>query len=141
MARFEPVAELRDAAGARVYAEGWQSWSPVGWYDAHADSPRPDDRLAQTMGWRADKTLPPRGLHAEGLIAVELTSSAGHARASLDERRLWVSDPDCLVARPEIPERERWAAHVGTYGGLVVSGDRLDRLDDRGLELTRSAMS
>ena len=55
--------------------------------------------------------------------------------------RLWVSDPDCLVTRPEIPERETWASHVSSYGGLVVSSDRLDELDGRGLELTRSALS
>lgn len=51
--------------------------------------------------------------------------------------RLWVNDPDCLVARPEIENREAWAAHLQDYGGLAFSSDRLAALDERGLELTR----
>ncbi len=54
--------------------------------------------------------------------------------------RLWVADPDCLVARPELAEREAWAAHVEAFGGLAFSGDRLAALDDRGLELTRRVL-
>jgi alpha-galactosidase len=55
--------------------------------------------------------------------------------------RLWVSDPDHLVVRPEIAEREAWADHVTRYGGLVFSGDRLGELDERGLALTRRALA
>jgi alpha-galactosidase len=89
VASFELIAEIREAAGARVYAEGWQSWSPVGIYDAHADVPRPSDRRAQTVGWRADKPLPPVGLQGEGLLAVELPSG---------EVRLWhAPDPGSEV--------------------------------------------
>ncbi len=51
--------------------------------------------------------------------------------------RLWVNDPDCLVARPEINGRDAWAAHLERYGGLRFSSDRLAVLDERGLELTR----
>jgi alpha-galactosidase len=51
--------------------------------------------------------------------------------------RLWVNDPDTIVARPEIREREAWAAHLQGYGGLRFSSDRLATLDARGLELTR----
>ena len=54
--------------------------------------------------------------------------------------RLWANDPDCLVARPEIAEREQWAAHVGSYGGLAFSSDRLEALDERGLELTKRVL-
>jgi alpha-galactosidase len=55
-------------------------------------------------------------------------------------RRLWVNDPDCLVARPEITDREAWAAHLLAYGGVSFSSDRLETLDRRGLELTRSLL-
>jgi alpha-galactosidase len=55
--------------------------------------------------------------------------------------RLWVADPDHLVVRPGIAERERWAAHVTAYGGLVFSSDRLADLDERGLALTREALA
>lgn len=55
--------------------------------------------------------------------------------------RLWVNDPDCLVARPEIKERETWAAHLEGYGGVRFSSDNLAALDRRGLELTRRFLS
>ena len=55
--------------------------------------------------------------------------------------RLWVNDPDCLVARPEIKEREAWATHLEGYGGVRFSSDNLAALDKRGLELTRQFLS
>jgi alpha-galactosidase len=55
--------------------------------------------------------------------------------------RLWVNDPDCLVARPEITAREAWAAHLMGYGGVRFSSDRIAALDKRGLELTRRFIS
>ena len=55
--------------------------------------------------------------------------------------RLWVNDPDHLVVRPEIAQREEWAEHIRDYGGLVVSSDRLEALDARGLALTREVLA
>lgn len=55
--------------------------------------------------------------------------------------RLWVNDPDHLVVRAAIRDRERWAEFVGAYGGVALSGDRLSELDERGLELTRRVLS
>ena len=52
----------------------------------------------------------------------------------------WTNDPDCLIARPEYPHREHWAAHISELGGAAVSGDRLRALDQRGLELTRQIL-
>ncbi len=54
--------------------------------------------------------------------------------------RLWANDPDCLVARSEIAEREAWASHLESYSGLAFSSDRLATLDERGLELTRRVL-
>lgn len=54
--------------------------------------------------------------------------------------RFWVNDPDCLLARPEVEQRELWAAHVEAYGGVAASSDPLDALDRRGLELTRRVL-
>lgn len=56
-------------------------------------------------------------------------------------RRLWLNDPDHLVARPEIHERDKWASHLETYGGVKFSSDRLAALDARGLELTRRVLA
>ena len=55
--------------------------------------------------------------------------------------RLWLNDPDHMVARPEIREREAWAAHLMIYGGLRFSSDRLATLDARGLELVLRFLS
>jgi alpha-galactosidase len=51
--------------------------------------------------------------------------------------RLWVNDPDCLMARPAVETRERWAAHVEATAGLMASSDRLLSLDQWGVETTR----
>ncbi|WP_217208725.1 glycoside hydrolase family 36 protein [Streptomyces sp. AC550_RSS872] len=51
--------------------------------------------------------------------------------------RLWINDPDCLMARPAVETRERWAAHVEATGGLMASSDRLLSLDEWGVTTTR----
>jgi len=55
--------------------------------------------------------------------------------------RLWTNDPDHIIARAGMDQREKWAAYVGSYGGVRFSGDRLAELDVRGLELTRQVLS
>ncbi|MER6249763.1 glycoside hydrolase family 36 protein [Streptomyces griseorubiginosus] len=50
---------------------------------------------------------------------------------------LWVNDPDCLMARPAVETRERWAAHVAATAGLMASSDRLLSLDQWGVQTTR----
>lgn len=65
--------------------------------------------------------------------------SAGRARAWM-HGRLWTNDPDCLLAATHMADREGWADHIRNYGGLVMSGDRLDALDARGVGLTRELL-
>ncbi len=65
---------------------------------------------------------------------------AVRARAFL-HGRLWVNDPDCLIARPAMERREEWAEVVGRYGGLRASGDRLAALDGWGLEVSRRLLT
>ncbi|MFM9453879.1 glycoside hydrolase family 36 protein [Streptomyces europaeiscabiei] len=55
--------------------------------------------------------------------------------------RLWVNDPDCLMARPAVETRERWAAHVEATGGLMASSDRLLSLDVWGVDTTRRLLA
>ncbi|WP_215455670.1 glycoside hydrolase family 36 protein [Streptomyces sp. ATCC 21386] len=55
--------------------------------------------------------------------------------------RLWVNDPDCLMARPAVETRERWAAHVEATGGLMASSDRLLSLDTWGVDTTRRLLT
>jgi alpha-galactosidase len=55
--------------------------------------------------------------------------------------RLWVNDPDCVVARPSYSQRERWAALATEYGGLRSFSDRVAELDDWGLTSVRALLS
>jgi alpha-galactosidase len=55
--------------------------------------------------------------------------------------RLWVNDPDCLVARPRFARRDAWASVILQYGGLRSASDRIRDLDERGLETTRRVLS
>ena len=65
--------------------------------------------------------------------------TAGQARRWM-HARLWVNDPDCIIVRPQVEERARWASHLQQCGGLMVSSDPLDALDDEGLAWTRQLL-
>ncbi|CAG7619623.1 glycoside hydrolase family 36 protein [Actinacidiphila bryophytorum] len=54
--------------------------------------------------------------------------------------RWWVNDPDCIIVRPGVEEREHWAAFVATTGGLRGASDPLDSLDDWGMAATRELL-
>jgi alpha-galactosidase len=67
-------------------------------------------------------------------------------QASIEARawqhgRLWVNDPDCLIARPEFARRDAWAAVILRLGGLRSASDRISALDARGLEMTRKVLA
>lgn len=55
--------------------------------------------------------------------------------------RFWVNDPDCLVTRPTYSRREAWAGVVQEYGGLRSCSDRIDELDEWGLDTTRRLLA
>jgi len=49
--------------------------------------------------------------------------------------RLWTTDPDCLVARPQFALRDEWARVVLNAPGLRGFSDRIAELDEHGMEL------
>ena len=55
--------------------------------------------------------------------------------------RLWTNDPDCVVARPSYADRERWASAARTFGGLRSFSDRVEELDDQGLDTVRALLA
>jgi alpha-galactosidase len=65
--------------------------------------------------------------------------AAGRARA-WQHGRFWVNDPDCLIVRPGVERRGTWARYLAAHGGLAVSSDRLEDLDDAGLAWTRQLL-
>jgi alpha-galactosidase len=62
------------------------------------------------------------------------------AARAWQQGRLWVNDPDCVVARPSYCHRERWAAAAHELGGLRSFSDRVEELDARGLETVRALL-
>jgi len=63
-------------------------------------------------------------------------------RMSLEARswqhgRLWTTDPDCLVARPQFALRDEWAQVLLAAPGLRGFSDRIAELDDRGMGYVR----
>ena len=65
---------------------------------------------------------------------------SGRARAFM-QGRFWSNDTDCLLARPGLQSRDRWAAHIRRFGGVRGSSDRLADLDDWGENVTRELLA
>ncbi len=60
-----------DRRRARVYAEGWQSWSPATWYPAGATGLAPEHDWQHTMRFRPGTPVAGDGVQAEGVLAVD----------------------------------------------------------------------
>jgi len=60
-----------DPAAARVYAEGWQSWSPATWYAAAATGRTPEEQWQHLMRFRPGTAVAPTGIQAEGLLVID----------------------------------------------------------------------
>jgi alpha-galactosidase len=63
------------------------------------------------------------------------------AARAWQQGRLWVNDPDCVVARPSYADRDRWASSARTFGGLRSFSDRVEELDARGLAAVRDLLA
>src|SRR5919108_4978457 len=67
-AAFQTVAEFE--SGGTVYAEGWQTWSPMRLHKPGEPSLPVPDRQTQVGLLRPDKPAPAGVIQAEGLLAV-----------------------------------------------------------------------
>jgi alpha-galactosidase len=63
------------------------------------------------------------------------------AARAWQQGRLWVNDPDCVVARPSYSRRGRWAEAARSLGGLRSFSDRLADLDPWGLATVRDLVA
>jgi alpha-galactosidase len=63
------------------------------------------------------------------------------AARAWQQGRLWVNDPDCVVARPSYSLRERWASAARRFGGLRSFSDRVAELDEWGLATVRDLLA
>jgi alpha-galactosidase len=116
---------VRDTVGAEVFLVG--CGAPI----------LPSVGLVDAMRVSADTFNPADPDNGEDVLRGR---PAIEARA-WQQGRLWVNDPDCLVARPQFAGREAWASVILRYGGLRSVSDRLRDLDDWGLETTRAVLA
>lgn len=124
----EGLRIIRDALGpdATILGCGAPLLPSIGWVDAMRISP---DIAVHVEPVDGDLSQPSQ------LSAV----AAGRARRWM-HGRWWINDPDCLVVRPEVEQREAWARELQRSGGLAVSSDPLDRLDSLGLAWTHELL-
>ncbi|MFF4559674.1 glycoside hydrolase family 36 protein [Streptomyces sp. NPDC001435] len=123
------VALIREAIGADAYLLGCGApiLPSIGLFDAMRVSP---DTAPHRRPQAGDYSQP-------GQDPAEFTG----AGRQWQHGRLWINDPDCLMARPAVETRERWAAHVEATGGLMASSDRLLSLDQWGVNTTRRLLT
>jgi alpha-galactosidase len=123
------MALIREAVGPDAYVIG--CGAPIIPSVGHVDAMRVSNDIA------------PHWEHDDGDLALGGGRGAvmtGAARA-FQHGRLWVNDPDCVLAAPTVERREEWAAHVRAYGGLRAGGDRVADLDEWGIAVTRELLS
>lgn len=107
------LAEVPAGPDARIYAEGWQSWSPTTWYGRDDPARRPEHAWQHLMRFRPGAELPEAGLQAEGLLVIDPgDGAASHVFACLDAstdvpsiRAQWL--PDRVLVRANGPV-EHW---------------------------------
>jgi alpha-galactosidase len=122
------VKQIRDAIGdSYLLGCGAPILPSVGLVDAMRVSPDTEPRH-----------LPKDGDFSQPSIRSAITTGAGRA---FQHGRFWVNDPDNLIARPAVEQREEWANHIRRYGGLRGSSDRIADLDDWGLTVTTELLS
>ncbi len=122
------MSVIREALGddAVLVGCGAPLLPSIGLFDAMRISPDVDPALE-----------PPEGDLSQPGMRSALAS--GRARA-WQNGRLWVNDPDCVLARPQVEQRSSWTDHVEAMGGLAVVSDPLQELDETGVELLRRVL-
>ena len=60
-----------DLANGRIYAEGWQSWSPATWYAVDATGQRPGEEWQHRMRFRPGVPVAEACVQGEGLLVVD----------------------------------------------------------------------
>ncbi|MGK3952466.1 glycoside hydrolase family 36 protein [Microbacterium sp. I2] len=126
------IDEVPVAPPARLYAEGWQSWSPTTWYHRDAPAHRPDEPWQHLMRFRPGTPLPEDGVQGEGLLVVDPGEGApARVYASMDAsthvptiRAHWQGDRVLVHADDPV---EQWTTDAATTAGddaLAAFGER-----------------
>lgn len=125
---MEQVSKLAvNPQRTRVYAEGWQSWSPTRVYRWGEASYLPEGRWQHAMRFRPGRDLPGEAVSAEGLLAVD--SGEGEAVAYLGPSPTEVPSlvarwgDDTVVVSSDGPVREFRGTSLSTV--LAAAGNSL----------------
>ena len=128
---FRTVDEVEvDPGRVRIYAEGWQSWSPTSWAPWGVTH-RPESALEHAMRFRQGTELPTSGVHAEGLMVVDPGTGApvrsyGVVDAVEQVASLRAAlNGDLLTVASDGPVRA--LAHDGPVAALTAYGDAFAR--------------
>ncbi|GAB2506744.1 hypothetical protein GCM10027064_00290 [Microbacterium petrolearium] len=124
------IDEVPAGPDARVYAEGWQSWSPTTWYGRRDPAHRPEHEWQHLMRFRPGRALPERGVQGEGLLVVDPGGGApARTYGTLDASREvpsiraeWRGDRVVVSADGPV---HTWRDGSGGDAALAAFGDRL----------------
>lgn len=138
------IDDLAVDPSARIYAEGWQSWSPTTWYDRGAPAHRPAEEWQHVMRFRPGTPLPDNGVQGEGLLVVDPgDGSPARVYATLDASAQVASiraeqQGDRVIVHADGPV-EQWttdAAPDGVHPALAEFGARFGRAAGARVEAT-----
>jgi alpha-galactosidase len=116
---FETVDEVSvDPACLRVYAEGWQSWSPTTW-SRWGTGHRPAESWEHTMRFRPGKQLPPDGVQAEGLLVVDPGTGAPARRYAVSEATTEVASLRAALSGDRLTVAADGAVEAGAHESPV----------------------
>ena len=99
--------------------------------------------VGKVDGMRVSADTAPRWAPEQGDMSLAGGASAELSviARSYQHGRFWVNDPDCMLLRPGIENRERRAGLIARHGGLRGSSDRVSALDPWGLTMTHELLS
>jgi alpha-galactosidase len=129
------VDEVPVGPQARIYAEGWQSWSPTTWYSRDDAAHRPEAQWQHLMRFRPGTDQPDGGLQGEGLVVIDPGDGApAIAYGTLDAavevssiQAFWHGDRVVVRASSDVESWRTDAAASGASPGesaLAAFGDR-----------------
>ncbi len=131
-----PIDEVPVARDARIYAEGWQSWSPTTWYRRGEEAHRPAEGWEQLMRFRPGAELPDTGIQGEGLLLVDPGDGAPtRAYGTLDAsnevpsiQAEWRGDTVVIEASSPV---EMWVTDAAPADAHSTGADALKAYGDR----------
>ena len=125
------IDEVPVGPDARIYAEGWQSWSPTTWYRRGDDAHRPAEGWQHVMRFRPGTELPEEGVQGEGLLVIDpgsgeparIYGTLDAATAVPSIHATWRNERVVVEASSPV---ETWTTHAGSASTGAAPG-RSDR--------------